>query len=173
MSVTFCPAIETVKVFDGEPRIVYVPMSPEGFDGTPTIDPECPEYGACVYPVDPWELNVSNANARLILDTIGMGSPELCGLIVDLDQFISQCDAIIGVTRDISEFDAGSPARVVPNGDLDALLAGGVLQTLPDDAVGPTIIDCGLRPGYLNDKFTKLREIALIAKERGAVISYA
>jgi len=158
MGISFMVAREEVMLIDGVPAIVYAPLYPVGFDRTPVIDLEMPEYGS-IPPDNPWSMDLSVANAFMLLRELGLineaDEPEYCGHFVDLPDLIARCEALLGVVNTIPEFDAGVSA-VVQGGDGHA-----------------TMIHCARRPGYMNHRVGRLLELALIAKENDGVISYA
>lgn len=162
MSVTFHVSMEEVCEFDGEPRICYAIQYPPGYDNTPSVDPDWPEYGACVYPDNPWELNVSNANAWYLFETLGITVNEdngLCGVIVDVMDLIARCDAVIGTLAVIPQFDAATPDRIIREEN--------------EWFVGSTMILCGRSEGYLEHRVAALRNIAIAAQSIGGVVSFS
>lgn len=159
MSVTFHVSMEEVCDFDGEPRICYAIQYPPGYDNTPLVDPDWPEYGACVYPPNPWELNVSNDNAYYLMEAVGITVNEdngLCGVIADLADLIARCDAVIDTLAIIPQFDAGTESTTIRYGDN-----------------GPAMVYCGRSEGYLHGRVSALRDIAIAAQSIGGVVSYS
>lgn len=154
MSVTFTVAMETIREFDGQPQVVYMPQYPPGFDNTPVVDPEFPEYGA-LPPDNPWDMNVSNTNFVTIMRSLGFEDFDYVGVIANVADLITRCEALLGTVRSIPQFDAGVEPREYRGES------------------GATIIDCGVRPGYLNERIGTLLTIAIAARDAGAVISYA
>lgn len=156
MSVTFTVSMETIREIDGEPRLIYMPQYPQGFDNTPVVDPDYPEYGACVYPDNPWEMNVSNSNFAMIMRELGLEvNDEYCGVIANVADLIARCEALLGTVKAIPEFDAG------------------VKQTEFFGEAGARVINCGVRPGYLTDRIGTLLSIATVARDTGAVVAFA
>ena len=154
MSVTFTVSMETIREFDGQPHVVYMPQYPQGFDPTPVVDPEFPEYGA-IPPTSPWEMNVSNSNFSTIMQSLGLEFSDWCGVIADVTDLIARCEALLGTVRSIPEFDAG------------------VKPTETRGEMGALIVNCGVRPGYLVDRIGTLLSLAIAARDAGAVVTFA
>lgn len=147
--------METIREFDGEPKVVYMPQYPQGFDPAPKVDPEYPEYGP-IYPTSPWEMNVSNVNFAMIMRSIGLEiGEEYIGVIADVADLIARCEALVGTVQSIPEFDAGQESSEFTG------------------EMGARIINCGVRPGYLADRVGTLLSIAVAARDNGAVVTYA
>jgi hypothetical protein len=120
------------------------------------------EYGGVVEPLHCLPLvpvNVANAKAGLLLEALG--------LPVDPDG--GQCDAEdfharVLLALALAPADAGMPSRVLLPGETAGpfLVADG----------GPTFIDGGRRPGWLQDHLTMLIEVAEIARLTGQPVSW-
>jgi hypothetical protein len=121
MSVSFYPANQS-----------YV----EGcqFDHT-AVDHEV--FGMCIEPTQP-EVNVSNANARELLDMLGVDPGELVGRF-DATELHNKC-ALAMLDPDL--YDEGRPS-------VESQGAGGA-----------RIIDVGRRPGYWADLLARLQQVA-------------
>lgn len=152
MSVTFYVAKESLKMVNDRVVVIYHEIYPEGFDRTPVVDSEYPEYGA-IAPSNPLSLNLSNSNARNILQTLGVDDSELVGCL-EPAKLLPACQNALSTLRSVPALDDGTPNRE---------LSGN----------GPTIILCGHRPGYFEDRFSRLRELAEAAIANEAVIAYA
>lgn len=149
MSVTFCLAKKVVG------KVGYQFLYPSDFDPTPVIDPEYPEYGA-IPPDNPYTLNVHNDNAKEILRTFNItGELHNGGILDNLDEVIEICNQVIASVRTIPELDLGTPS---------------VMSKFEN---GPLVVECGHLPGWYGDRFGKLLELATIAKQKEAVITYA
>lgn len=156
MSVTFSIAKEKLLEWNGEPNICLSPIYPEGFDNTPKIDPEYPEYGE-LYPDNPWELNVTNSNAFELLNILGVPQTEYCGTLCgnDLTTIVrigSECLATLVAAPEL--MDMGTPSHESKG------------------SKGCTIIQCGHHPGWYTDRITKIVELATIALAHDACISF-
>ena len=156
MSITFYVAKETLELIDNNVLAVYRMMYPEGFDNTPIVDPEYPEYGA-LPPSNPWELNVTNSHGIEILRMLDLFDETAEDLTGHINPAIlaDRCQNAIGTINSIPEFDAGADT-VEHQGE-----------------TGPKFISCGLQPGYFVDRIGKLLELATIAREREEMICYA
>lgn len=109
----------------------------------------CGIYGACVQGVrdvdDELDVNVSQANAVVLLYALGLHSEDLSGGTTPQDFFGR---VMLARAEDLD--DTGIPvneARYAPQ--------------------GMTIIDCGLRPGYYADVFGRLWNLAAEALRLG------
>lgn len=99
-------------------------------------------------------LNVSNANARAILDRLGYEVDEY-GIVGEATPEDLLGRALVGnVGRD----DSGVDAVETPGEWF-----GG----------GATMIDCGIRPGYFEDRMAALVALASHAMDRNLMISWA
>ena len=94
------------------------------------------------------EVNVSNANAALLLERLGVEF-DYCGT-VDASDFLARA-MLANVGRD----DSGT-ATVTDSG-------GG----------GATMVDCGLRPGYYGDRFDSLAALATWCAARGYLVGWS
>jgi len=113
---------------------------------------EHPEFGTVIEAVpgfDRYSVNVSNANAFALLDRLGIEDPDYCGSI-EAEDFLGRT-MVANVGR-------------------------------PDDGVGSaefrgeggcTVIDCGVRPGYFDDRMGSLATLASIALGGGYFVSWA
>jgi hypothetical protein len=95
------------------------------------------------------EINVSNANAAFILDALGYAESvtegELFGETSGED-FLGRVMVALG----LAPADEGRPS--------------------PPDADHVTVVDCGRRPGYLQEKLDMLRELGDAAKGFGSMV---
>src|ERR1700733_8748381 len=110
MSVSFTISKESLKMIDGKIVAVYETVYPEGFDSTPRIDPEMPEYGP-IHPENPWEMNVSNSNFCDIVKTLGLWETqnhedgEYVGSL-DPNALIVSCESALEAIMALPELDA-------------------------------------------------------------------
>ena len=88
-------------------------------------------------------VNVSNANARMILSIAGLDDEDLWGSM-EADEFLGHIMVSLAEERDHSPV-----APMVFQGQ------------------GPTIIDCGLPAGYTEHRLSELADLAVHAKNRG------
>lgn len=91
-------------------------------------------------PVGDW-INVANANAHDIFHALGIISPELIGEIRAKD-LLSRCEAYL----------------THPTAEAQKL---GYIEG--------RVIQCGRRPGYISEKITALRDLAIKAGELGVI----
>jgi hypothetical protein len=89
------------------------------------------------------ELNVSNTNAALLLERLGLDPADCEGGDIDADDLLGR--AMVG---NIGRDDSGVTAAEIR--------APGQL----------TMIDCGVRPGYFDDRLSVLVEVATYAKTK-------
>jgi hypothetical protein len=101
-------------------------------------------------------VNVSNANAGTILAALGLDPVELCGCLPGVD-FLGRVLVAVAV----EPYDEG----VAP-----AAYQGGILGF--DLGVAGTFVDCGRRPGYLQDKLTVLGRLADYAADRALDVAW-
>jgi hypothetical protein len=135
MSVTFGLATEKVVEIEGAPRIHYT----------------------CVESAH--EFNVSNSNAGMILEAIGMDPQELCGELGNALGLRERCLAILDQIKRMPELDCGRAM-----GEYSGEILG--IQCA-------RIIDCGQREGYMQEKISMLANLAAGAMEKEAVISFS
>lgn len=115
-------------------------------------DEYCDEYSVFVTPVyedEAPEVNVSNVNARAILDALGHSldaDDELCGG-EDAESFMGRVLMAVAVAPQ----DAGVPTHHVT----------------------PNFIDCGRPEGYLQDRLEALREVAEYAASKGREVVWS
>lgn len=136
-----------------------------GFDetfellGTPAayghFDPEvCTRWtGDQVWTSPVWAdepgVHLSNMNARLIMDLLGLGTEHLCGSL-DAEDFLGR----VLVAQGCSVGDPGRPAE------------------MSRGTSGATVIDCGREAGYSEKKLELLREVAEFARARGVPVTW-
>jgi hypothetical protein len=92
------------------------------------------------------EMNVSNANARMLFVNLGLEF-DYCGRI-------SPTDLLVAIACS-DPIDTGVPSHVDSSGP------------------GATMIEGGIRPGYFADRYKALQEIACYAHKHGADIVWA
>jgi hypothetical protein len=130
---------------------------PEGFDPlTPINNDPNDSYGPD-YPENPWEINVHQQNGADVLKTLGFyveTGDGMFGQIEDLDKLIAMCDSTLGAVSSFPGLDSGVEATEMPGS-------------------GPRWFNGGRHPGSLTRIISKIRELAIIAKEKGGLISYA
>jgi len=119
---------------------------------------ECAAYGIYSQPVmdvsDDFDLNVSSMNGRILLDALGVHTPELWGALSGED-FLGRVLLAIAADRD----DSGVDSAVIGGASLG--------QT------GATMIDCGLRPGYFADRFGALHALGMEAVRLGREVHWS
>jgi hypothetical protein len=98
--------------------------------------------------LDHLSVNVSNANACAILDRLGFEA-ELWGEVAAED-FLGRA-----MVANVGRFDDG-------------------IESSSDRGQGGAVmIDCGLRPGYFDDRLSSLAELASAAAARGLLVGWA
>jgi hypothetical protein len=173
VSVTFFPAIDPtvpvvwfVECMDGLRRDrregSYEEMVEElALHAAGCLDEGCREYdGATLATVqtDP-EVNVSNANARLLLEALGLPFEDGSGSLA-ADDFLGRVLMALAV----APADPGVPMhRLVPG---ESTIFGPVAE------FGATFIDCGRREGYLQERLVQLEEVARHAIGVGREVSW-
>ncbi len=96
------------------------------------------------------DLNVSNANAKLLLDVLGYAADIEAGEysgVADSEEFLGRILTALAV----APADAGAPWH----------------------RTTPRFIECGRRPGYLQEKLHALHEIALWCRDNRRRIQWA
>lgn len=115
----------------------------------------CGTYGACVQGVndidDELDVNVSQANAVVLLNALGLPVEDLSGSAAAQD-FLGR---VILALADVGD---------------DTGIAATVTRSNPQ---GMTFIDCGVRPGYKADVFGRLFELATEAVRLGRDIGWS
>lgn len=101
---------------------------------------------------DPVEVNVSNANAALLLDLLGLVDPTAWAGRVDGADFLGR----VLLAQAIAPTDAGRP----------------VVQA-PAAAGGGWVIDCGRPAGYAQDRLAQLRSIAAAATAASSTVDWS
>lgn len=101
-----------------------------------------------VHVASDFDLNVSNVNAMLIFERLGI-DPEPWGEI-DPAEFLGRA-----LVANVGRSDEGTAPSV---------------DRFHED--GATWVDCGLRPGYFEDRFGALATLATVAVERDLIISW-
>ena len=129
--------------------------------GTVLIVPVLAEEGPSV--------NMSNANARFVLDRLGLldESGELCGSAspADLRGRILVATALAGGDPGVPAVEyQGSQWRMV-NDPHDEAMRG--------DLASGTIVDCGRAPGYLDKRLVSLTELVDWCEQRGRSVDWA
>jgi hypothetical protein len=116
-------------------------------------DPETARaYGATITVVtadgdDAPSANMSNANARILLDLLGLAGED-CG-DCPADDFMGR----VLVADALSPADEGVPVH--------------------DVASSPRVIECGRRPGYIQSQLDQLREVAAWSAAKGRDVQWA
>jgi len=109
------------------------------------------EFGTIITMVDALDalsVNVSNSNAFALLDRLGIDA-DYCGSMAAED-FLGR-------------------AMVANVGRCDE----GFAPTTERGQGGATMIDCGVRPGYFDDRMSSLAELASTAAARGFLVAWA
>lgn len=114
-------------------------------------DDYCRAFLDAVFDEEAPYVNVSNENARFILDALGYADSwgDLCG-DASADDFYGR----ILVATAVAPADEGVPVRDEPG-------------------PGARMVHCGRPTGYLQDRLDSLREVAEWARERGRAISWS
>ena len=114
----------------------------------------CPEFNANLLVACPeaedLEINVSSANAVVLCDALGINLAEegWCGSL-PAEDFLGR----VLVALAVQPSDEGIPTHEVPTG-------------------GVRWIECGRRPGYIQDRLAQLHELAEWAVAHGAVVDF-
>lgn len=95
-------------------------------------------------------VNISNANARMVLEQLGCTDDDLSGIATAQD-FLGR----VLIASGMSPADLGVPSHEVPS-------QGGV-----------KLIECGRRPGYLNDTLANLEKVAQFARVNSLNVAWA
>lgn len=99
----------------------------------------------------PAAVNVSNGNAVLLLDLLGLAGPDAwCGRVDGAD-FLGR----VLLAQAIAPADAGRPALETTTG------------------TGARLVDCGRPAGYADDRLTQLRSIAEAAAAAGSTVDWS
>jgi len=172
MSVTFSTAIDPtvpvvwfVECADGLRRDPWEgpwELASERVEAHPfgCINEDCREYGASLWTLrDDPEVNVSNANARLLLEALGLPFEDGSGSL-DADDFLGRVLTALAVAPE----DAGVPVHQMVPGE--STIFGPVVEG------GATFIDCGRRPGYLQERLLQLEEVATHSLLAGRKVSW-
>lgn len=130
-----------------------------------TCEP-CSAYGPLITPVtDVPEINVSNSNARQLLDVLGYTGDGTASSICGSSDASAACyDELSGQTSGPDFL-----GRV-----LTALALAPVDAGVPAHAVhaDSRFIDCGRRPGYIQDRLVQLEELSRYASTRGLLVTW-
>ena len=114
----------------------------------------CPEFDAdmlvSVPEAEELEVNMSNSNAAVVCGSLGIDLEEWgwCGGL-PAEDFLGR----VLVALAIQPSDEGIPSHEVPTG-------------------GARWIECGRRPGYIQERLAQLHELAAWAVEHGAEIDF-
>lgn len=145
MSITFTPCVT-----DGNDCHLACTTDHHYCDGT-CDDPtefECDQWCPCVdahrtaCPTCSVEVNMSQTNAAAVIERLGV-TFDYCGTI-DPDELIGRA-----LTGNVGRDDTGVNHTHTGN-----------------------MIDCGVRPGYYNDRLGQLADLATYAKDNGFQISW-
>lgn len=104
----------------------------------------------------PIELNLSNSNAAIVMQALGYEF-DYCGTIEpkDICPFIQRCDLALAAINQFPSLDSGRE---------------------PEESTGEKgarWIDCGVPAGYLYERISQLRALAMIAWEYKTYITFA
>ena len=175
MSVTFAPAIDPdapvvwfLECADGVRRDErtgsYTEVAGRIEPHTLTCeDEDCRIYGPSLDIVGDGSpaVNMTNVNARLVLDALGLPFEDGTGAL-DAEDFWGRVLMALAIAPE----DAGMPRHQLVAGDV-APLFGEVREG------GATFIECGRREGYLQDKLRELVEVARWASTVGREVTWA
>lgn len=173
MSVTFTAATSTPDHYriicsDGQERDPHTYATFADAEQALTRHYPCPnelcaqwEDAAITVVREAPELNLANANAAYVLDTLGYTDPE--------QQISGCCDAVNFLGRVLTALalapaDAGRPAMSMHGDDL---------RSTPLGLESSRNIDCGRRPGYLQDQLHHLHDLAQWAVLHGQPVVWA
>lgn len=169
MTITFAPEMAPIigyrltDLLGGQSGLIadYEAASAEltALEASQEVLPGCtdPEtalmYGATIILVttdgdDAPEVNMSNANARILLDLLGFGTEEVCGDCSAAD-FLGR----VLVAAALSPADEGMPAYTA--------------------AGNPRMVECGRRAGYIPAQLDQLRVVAEWAAAQGRDVQWA
>lgn len=95
------------------------------------------------------EVNISNANARFVLDALGEDTDDLCGGETG-DAFLGRVLTALA----IAPVDEGIPAHTA-------------------HGASARLVECGRRPGYLHDTLQRLHEVAEWARDHQRKVQWA
>jgi len=98
--------------------------------------------------LEAFEVNVSNSNAFALLDRLGIEA-DYCGSMAAED-FLGRA-----MVANVGRFDDG------------------IESSTERGQGGATVIDCGLRPGYFEDRMASLANLASAATARGFLVAWA
>lgn len=91
------------------------------------------------------EINLSNRNAQIVIESLGYEADEWIFDVDELDGKLLLAEAVGGRFPDCGFASIEEPRRD-----------------------GPRVYDCGLRPGYLAERYGQLRELCARARRLGA-----
>jgi len=102
------------------------------------------------------EINMSNTNAMMILQTLSFQPDEYCGDVKndELENFILRCDLALQAIREEPSLDPGRET------------------TIEKGETGPTFVHCGVHPGYMQERISQLRDLASFAYKHQAELSW-
>lgn len=127
-------------------------MSMSFYPATATPMVEGNETYTLIAPIHGFEsmddINLSNSNARAVLAALGIDADE--GGTIDLAAFA-------GLASSWLQHNIGKRSA-----EIESIISRG--------ALGATIVDCGLREGYLNEKIHALASMARIGLANGATL---
>jgi len=116
------------------------------------LEAEHAEYGTIIKMVDAldrFSVNASNSNAFRLLDRLGIENPDYCGSMAAGD-FLGRC-----MVANVGRPDHGiEPVEFSSEG-------------------GATMIDCGLRAGYFEERIEQLADLATAAAALGCLVAWA
>ena len=102
------------------------------------------------------EINMSNRNAMIVLQTLSFDPTEYCGVVTnnELENFILRCDLALQLIKAEPSLDPGLET-VIEKGE-----------------TGPTFVHFGLPAGYLQERISQLRDLASFAWKHQAELSF-
>jgi hypothetical protein len=120
---------------------------------------DCRDYGPSIDMVGDFgpEVNMSNLNARGVLEALGIVDVEMVGE-EDGEAFLGRVLLALAV----APADEGVPAHELVAGVFVAVGEG-----------GPTFVHCGRRAGYLQERLVQLEEVARWAISVGRPVTWA
>lgn len=147
MSVTFAAyTINDDGTWEEITPVDYLPIYEEDMD-----------YGRILTNPNPLSLNIANGNFHRLMTLLGYSDFDYCGSFGDgsLQDLKSRIEFIRGGIKAIPDMDGGTPTIEHRSSPYQA-----------------TMVECGLREGYFDDRLSTLLEIVNVAIKKGGQITY-
>jgi hypothetical protein len=170
MSLTFYIASEEIVLGDNKVVVQYTTLYPDGSDHTPVIDPEYGVRG----PRNGWSLKDSDETFKMLADLLMIAYEESeygieSGVIGNLDELIAACDNTLATLRMFPELERQILILVEPVREEERIQ----VVSPADSGNHVAVIECDRPRGYIESSVSALRELAVIAKQKDAVLCYA